>query len=203
MATMTASGADYRELILSDRVSGRVYYDPGIFQDELEKIWRREWIYVAHESEVPEPGDYVTRTIGLQPIIVSRGEEGRIHLLLNRCRHRANTVCQSDHGNSHAFRCAYHGWTYNNGGGLVGVPYAAGYDESFRKEDYGLAQAPRIGSYRGLIFASLSPTGPTLEQHLGPATRLIDQFVNLAPEGEVILRSGVLKHYYRDRKSVV
>ncbi len=188
---------DYADLILNERINGRVYYDRAIFQDEIDKIWHREWIYVAHESEIPEPGDYVTRTIGLQPVIVSRDEDNTIHLLLNRCMHRGNTVCQSQRGNAHAFRCAYHGWTYNNRGDLVGVPYAGGYDESFSKNEFALAKVPRVGSYRGLIFASLSQTGPSLEGHLGPAKRLIDQFVNLSPVGEIILRSGVLKHSYR------
>src|SRR5579863_5157652 len=197
MATMLTSSTDYGELIQSDRISGRVYYDDAIFREELEKIWYREWIYVAHESEVPQPGDYVTRQIGLQPVIVSRDEDGEIHLMLNRCMHRGNTVCQSDRGNAHAFRCAYHGWTYDNRGDLVGVPYAGGYDESFRKNEFSLAKVPRVGSHRGLIFASLSPTGPSLDDHLGPAKRLLDQFVNLPPEGEIVMRSGVLKHVYR------
>jgi phenylpropionate dioxygenase-like ring-hydroxylating dioxygenase large terminal subunit len=178
-------------------VNGRVYYDPEIFRNEMERIWHREWVYVAHESEVPEPGDYVTRQIGLQPVIVSRDEDGKVHLLLNRCMHRGNTVCQSECGNAHAFRCAYHGWTYNNRGDLVGVPYAAGYDASFNKSEFALAKVPRVASHCGLIFASLSPDGPSLADHLGPATRLIDQFVDLSPAGEIVLRSGVLKHSYK------
>jgi len=192
-----SSQVDYNQLILDDRISGRLYYDAEIFHEEIEKIWNREWVYVAHESEVPEPGDYVTRQIGLQPIIVSRDEDGEVSLLLNRCVHRGNTVCQSDRGNAHAFRCAYHGWTYNNRGDLVGVPYAGGYDESFRKSDYALARVPHIASHRGLIFASLSATGPSLDEHLGAAKRLIDQFVNLSPKGEIELRAGVLKHSYK------
>jgi phenylpropionate dioxygenase-like ring-hydroxylating dioxygenase large terminal subunit len=197
MATMPNVQIDYKHLVLDDRIHGRLYYDPEIFREEIEKIWHREWVYVAHESEVPETGDYVTRQIGIQPVIVSRDEDGKIHLLLNRCVHRGNTVCQSDRGNSHAFRCAYHGWTYNNRGELVGLPYAGGYDDSFRRSDFGLVRVPRAGSYRGLIFASLSASGPSLDEHLGPAKRLIDQFVNLSPEGEIVLRSGVLKHSYR------
>jgi phenylpropionate dioxygenase-like ring-hydroxylating dioxygenase large terminal subunit len=187
----------YGDLIHDDRISGRVYYDRAIFHDELDKIWHREWVYVAHASEIPEPGDYVVRTIGTQPVIVSRDEDGAVHLMLNRCMHRGNTVCQSERGNAHAFRCAYHGWTYNNRGELVGVPYAGGYDTSFHKEDYRLAMVRRVGQYRGLIFASLAAAGPALEDHLGAARRLIDQFVNLAPAGEIILRSGVLKHSYK------
>jgi fatty-acyl-CoA synthase len=196
MATMLSSQVDYNQLVLDDRISGRLYYDDEIFREELEKIWHREWVYVAHESEVPQPGDYVTRQIGSQPVIVARDENGQTHLLLNRCVHRGNTVCQSDCGNAHAFRCAYHGWTYNNRGELVGVPYAGGYDESFRKSEYGLAKVPRVATHRGLIFASLSATGLSFDEHLGPAKRLIDQFVNLSPEGEIVLRAGVLKHSY-------
>jgi len=197
VATMINSDVDYRHLVQDDRVSGRVYYDPEIFRSELERIWYREWVYVAHESEVPQAGDYVTRQIGLQPVIVSRDEDGGVNLMLNRCTHRGNTVCQSECGNAHAFRCAYHGWTYNNRGELVGVPYAAGYDASFNKKEFALVKVPRVASHRGLIFASLSATGPSLTDHLGPATRLIDQFVNLSPAGEIILRSGVLKHSYK------
>ncbi len=197
MATMLSAQIDYDDLVLNDRVNGRVYYDPAVFEEELRKIWYRDWIYVAHESEIPEPGDYVTRQIGLQPVIVSRGEDGDVHLLLNRCMHRGNTVCQSDRGNSHAFRCAYHGWTYNNKGALVGVPYAAGYDPGFRREDYSLERVPRRAAYRGLIFGSMSPAGPSLEERLGNAAGLIDQFVDQSPEGEVVLRSGVLKHSYK------
>src|SRR6266436_3196768 len=96
MATMLSTQTDYNDLVQDHRVSGRVYYDPAVFEEELEKIWYRDWIYVAHESEVPEPGDYVTRRIGLQPIIVSRHEDRAVHLLLNRCMHRGNTVCQSE-----------------------------------------------------------------------------------------------------------
>ncbi|HEX4210400.1 MAG TPA: aromatic ring-hydroxylating dioxygenase subunit alpha [Candidatus Binataceae bacterium] len=191
------SPIDYNQLVLADRISGKLYCDPTIFREELERIWHRGWIYVAHESEVPEPGDYVTRQVGLQPVIVSRDEDGAVHLMLNRCTHRGNTVCQSERGNAHAFRCAYHGWTFNNRGDLVGVPYSAGYGKSFHREDYPLAKVPRYESYRGLIFASMSPNGPSLLERLGNARRLIDQFVDLSPEGEIVVRSGVLRHEFR------
>lgn len=194
---MQTSSVDYRELVEDDRISGRVYCDNDIFREELDKLWSREWVYVAHESEVSQPGDFVTRQIGLQPVIVSRDDDGKVNLLLNRCMHRGNTVCQSDRGNSHSFRCAYHGWTYDNRGELTGVPYAGGYDETFCKSDFNLVKVPRVASLRGLIFASLSASGPSLDEHLGHAKRLIDQFVDLAPEGEVVVRSGVLKHSYR------
>src|SRR6185437_10764071 len=100
-------------------------------------------------------------------------------------------------GNSHAFRCAYHGWTYSSQGKLVGVPYAAGYGPSFSRDDFPLAKVPRVSAYRGLIFGSMATEGAALEERLGKAAKLIDQFVDLSPEGQVVLRSGVLKHSFK------
>ncbi|HXG36981.1 MAG TPA: Rieske 2Fe-2S domain-containing protein, partial [Dehalococcoidia bacterium] len=193
MALTSASTINYDELIRDDRVHGRLYYDPAIFAEELEKIWYREWVYVGHESEIPYPGDYCTRRIGLQPVIMSRDEDGEIHLLLNRCSHRGNTVCQRERGNAHAFRCAYHGWTFANDGRLLGVPYASGYGADFQREEYGLVRVPRVGVYRGFIFGSLSPTGISLEEHLGQARPLLDRFIDLSPVGELEVRAGVHK----------
>ncbi|HXG36596.1 MAG TPA: aromatic ring-hydroxylating dioxygenase subunit alpha, partial [Dehalococcoidia bacterium] len=123
-------------------------------------------------------------------------EEGQVLVLMNRCRHRANAVCQSE-GNSHYFRCSYHGWTYNNKGELVGVPYPSRYGDWFRKEEWGLIRAPRIGSYRGFIFASLSPNGISLDEHLGqPAKEQIDLFCDLSPKGEIDASAGCQKMGY-------
>lgn len=197
MAMTSAQAVEYGELIREDRVHGRLYYDPAIFHEELEKIWHRQWVYVGHESEVSESGDYVTRQLGLQPVIMTRDKEGTIQLLLNRCMHRGNLVCQSERGNTQEFRCIYHGWTYSTKGDLRGAPYSAAYGTSFRKEDYGLATVPRVASYRGFTFASLSPTGRSLDEHLGYAKGLIDQFVEMSPEGAVELRAGTQKQCYR------
>src|SRR6202040_3809747 len=93
MATMLSTRTDYNELVQDDRVSGRVYYDSAVFEEELEKIWYRDWIYVAHESEIPEPGDYVTRRIGLQRVVGPRYPHLLVHLFLNLCMNRANPVC--------------------------------------------------------------------------------------------------------------
>ncbi|MFB3062427.1 MAG: aromatic ring-hydroxylating dioxygenase subunit alpha, partial [Candidatus Binatia bacterium] len=82
----------------------------------MDKIWHSGWVYVGHESEVPETGSYVTRQLGVQPIIIVRDLERNVNLFLNRCRHRGNTVCQHEHGRSNLLRCEYHGWTYSTRG---------------------------------------------------------------------------------------
>lgn len=98
---------------------GDAYLRPDIFDAELRKIFHRGWVYVAHASEIPAPGDYRLAKIGRQSVIVTRGDEGEIHLLMNRCTHRANAVCIADRGNANVFRCSYHGWTCRNNGDTI------------------------------------------------------------------------------------
>lgn len=197
MAT-TQSGIAYDALVKEDRVHGNVYTDPQIFAEEMERIFYRGWVYVGHAGEIPEPGDFRLKKIGQQSVIMVRGEDGQVRLLMNRCRHRANTVCQVERGNAKMFRCAYHGWSYRNNGDLLSVTYQDGYDDSFRKEDYGLSSVPRMDMYRGFVFGSLSPAGITLDEHLGqPAKEQIDLFVDLSPEGEIDVTAGVHRYGYK------
>jgi phenylpropionate dioxygenase-like ring-hydroxylating dioxygenase large terminal subunit len=125
-----------------------------------------------------------------------RDDRGEVRLLLNRCRHRAATVCQTAQGNAKFFRCAYHGWTYRNNGELSAVTYQDGYGGALRKEELGLTHVPRMGTYRGFVFGSLAPDGISLDEHLGAARDQIDLFVDLSPEGELDVRSGVSKYSY-------
>jgi len=124
--TVIDSSLRYAELIQPGRVHGSLYTDPTIFAEELERIWYSGWVYVGHESEVPQPGDYVVKNIGPQSVIMTRDKSGQLHLLLNRCSHRANLVCDAERGNSSALRCQYHGWTFANDGTLLGYPFMQG-----------------------------------------------------------------------------
>ncbi len=185
---------DYEALVKRDRVNSRIYTDAQVFEEELERIFHRGWVYVGHRGEVPKPGDFRLKRIGRQPVIMVRDQAGEVHLLLNLCRHRGAMVCHEERGNGKAFRCAYHGWTYKLDGTLAGVPYPEGYDGSFRREQYGLARVPRMAEYRGFIFGSLSRAGITLEEHLGRAARELDMFAGLS-EGEEIEVSGSVNKY--------
>ncbi len=121
---------------------GSLYTDPAVWAAELERIWYRTWVFVGHASEVPEPNDYVLKSIGPQPVIMSRDREGQVRLLLNRCTHRANQVCDLPSGNTTTFRCPYHGWTFSNTGALLGYPFSSGYGGRDRKAELGLAEVP-------------------------------------------------------------
>jgi nitrite reductase/ring-hydroxylating ferredoxin subunit len=184
---------DYKTLVQDDRIHASLYTDPRIFDDEMERIFRRGWVFVGHDSEVPGAGDFVTRRIGTEPVIMVRGADGAVVVLVNRCMHRGTMLCQADRGHARTFTCPYHGWTYDISGALLGMPYPGGY-AAFDKTAHGLTRAPRVASYRGFVFASLSPTGISLSEHLGLATRLIDRSCDLAPAGEIELSAGWVRH---------
>src|SRR3977135_1540341 len=174
------SRIDYKALVQDDRIHASLYTDMRIFADEMERIFQRGWVFVGHASEIPNPGDYVTRRIGAQPVIMVRGRAGDVSVFVNRCRHRGTMLCPAERGRARTFTCPYHGWTYDLDGALLGVPYPGGYD-GFDKSRHGLARAARGWSSRGFVFASLAESGPPLAEHLGPATRLIDRSCDLSP----------------------
>jgi phenylpropionate dioxygenase-like ring-hydroxylating dioxygenase large terminal subunit len=194
MPVSADSGVRYDDLVHAHRVHSSLYTDPRVFADEMARIFHRGWVFVAHASEIPKPGDFLTRHIGTQPVIAARAMDGSVAVLLNRCAHRGTLVCTAAQGHARTFQCPYHGWTYDLDGGLLGVPYPGTYADGVDKGASGLARAPRVSTYRGFVFASLGPAGPSLEEHLGPATRLIDRACDLSPEGEVALTAGWVKH---------
>jgi benzoate/toluate 1,2-dioxygenase subunit alpha len=196
VAIETAAG-NIDHLVQQDRVHHSIYTDPAIFRAEMRQIFGRTWVYLAHDSEIASPGDYVTRLIGLQPVIVTRDPDGDVHVLLNRCRHRGALVCREPGGNSSYFRCMYHGWAYNNEGRLIGVPLRHRYPETFDLDGLWLVAVPRVERYRGMIFASLNPGIEPLEAFLGAARHHIDVMLDFAEDGEIDVRSGCTKHEYR------
>jgi phenylpropionate dioxygenase-like ring-hydroxylating dioxygenase large terminal subunit len=187
---------DLDTLVKPDAVHGDVYTDPRVFAEEMKRIYETGWVYVGHASEVATPGEFKLSRIGTKPVIMARDERGHVHVLFNRCRHRAATVCQVECGNADGFRCEYHGWRYQLDGTLASVPYADAY-ENLDTAALSLARPPRVYTYRGFVFASLVEDGPALEEHLGaPACRQIDYFCDLSPEGEILVEAGASKLAY-------
>ena len=125
-------------------VSRDIFFSEDIYRLELERIFKRVWLFVAHESEIPNPGDFVTRMMGDLPAIVVRCEDGTIAVLLNSCRHRGTKVCRVDSGTAKNFVCPYHGWSYDLEGQLTGVAFEKGVKRQggmapeFHKEDHHL-----------------------------------------------------------------
>jgi len=190
-AKSNASTVD--KLIEPGRVHGSLYYDPEIFKEEIKKIWFKTWVYIGHESEIPNPNDYVTKSVGTMPILMVRDRSGEIQLLMNRCPHRGNAVCIIEKGNKSSFTCPYHSWTFSNDGRLMGYAYPDGFKD-VDKSELGLGKVARIGVYRGFIFGCMAEEGISLEEYLGGAKRALDQVCDNAPSGEIEITAGFLHH---------
>lgn len=197
MSAVLNETVDYRRLIEETRVHASLYASPRVFADEMDRIFSRGWVYVGHESEIPQPGDYCLKNVGLQSMILTRHGDGTIHVLHNRCAHRGARVLQAERGHAEKLVCMYHGWSYRNDGALAVVPSSEGYGPSFETSRLGLARAPRVESYGGFVFASLAAGGISLAAHLGHAREMIDMLNGLSPAGRVELTAGWMKHRMR------
>jgi phenylpropionate dioxygenase-like ring-hydroxylating dioxygenase large terminal subunit len=177
------------------RVHSRVYTDPAIFDRELKHIFYSTWVFVAHESEVATVGDYKTTYIGRVPVIVTRGDDMALRVLVNRCAHRGATVCQRELGNANFFKCEYHGWVYDNAGELKGITLRSGFQDGEIPAGLGLDRAPRVDVYQGCIFASLAAEGPGLRETLGGAATYLDEWAQRSPNGRLVV-AGVTRQRY-------
>ena len=185
------------DLIEPGRVHRDVYTDPELFELEMERIFGRAWVFVGHDSQIPNPGDYITTEIGRQPVILIRHKDGSARVLLNRCSHRGAKVLNDASGNAKSLICLYHGWSFGTDGACLGVTMPEGCAADFNTKDFGLSTAARTGTYRGFIFASLSEKGPSFEEFLGPMTANIDDLVDRAPDGEILLDAGMHRYFFR------
>jgi benzoate/toluate 1,2-dioxygenase alpha subunit len=170
-----------------------VFTDPDMFDLEMTHIFEKNWVYLAHESQIPEVNDYFTTYIGRQPIIITRDKAGELNAVINACAHRGAMLCRRKHGNKGSFTCPFHGWTFNNGGKLLKVKDGkyGDYPQSFNVEgSHDLKRVARFENYRGFLFGSLNPDVMSLEDHLGTTKVIIDQMVDQAPDGLEVLRGN-------------
>jgi nitrite reductase/ring-hydroxylating ferredoxin subunit len=150
------------------RVPQWILTDPGIYELEVQRVFASNWYFLGHESEIPNPGDYVSRWYVNDPVIVSRGNDRKINAFLNSCTHRGTMLCSADFGNKANFICPYHGWTYSLEGKLNGI--IAGdkiYGTEMDRSEWNLRKLPRLETYHGLIFASLNENVVPLDEYLG------------------------------------
>ncbi|MFT5391096.1 MAG: benzoate/toluate 1,2-dioxygenase alpha subunit [Gammaproteobacteria bacterium] len=173
-------------LVQADRVHRRVYTDPDIFALEMTHLWGYAWVYIGHESQVPEAGSYLTTTLGTRPVIMVRGDDDQIRVLHNRCAHKGAKVATRPCGKASVLRCPYHGWSYGLDGALKATPHAVGFEGTgFSPDKFGLAPVANTGSYEGFVFAQLNDSGVTLENFLGDTRYTIDNVLDRSPAGRV------------------
>src|SRR5262245_58065532 len=173
-------------------VDRRIYSDPEIFELEMERIFGRAWLFLCHETQIPEPGDFFQSVMGRDNVLVVRQKDGSIRAMLNTCAHRGNAVCRAEEGNAKGFMCTYHGWSYGIDGRLLGVPgYKNFYAGELDKSRIGLAPVAQLSSYRGFVFATHDRTAPPLEDYLGATGRLGLDLI--AARGDMVVVPGIQK----------
>src|SRR5580658_3893257 len=175
------------------RVARDIITDPEIFELEIKHIFEGNWIYLAHESQIPNKNDYFTTYIGRQPVFIARNRDGELNAFVNACSHRGAMLCRFKRGSRVIFTCPFHGWTFTNSGKLLKVkdPRGAGYPETFNKNgSHDLARVARFESYRGFLFGSLNPDVLPLSEHLGETAKLIDLMVDQSAEGLEVLKGA-------------
>lgn len=193
------STADPSKLVSEQGVHRSVYTDAGVYEAEQRRIFRRVWLYVGHESQVPGAGDWMRTRLGPDEMVLVRGDAGELSLLHNRCPHRGAQLVSAERGHSRQFVCPYHAWSFDGAGRLTGMPLPEGYPSGFSRDAAlrSVARAPRVESYRGFVFASHAADGPGLTEFLGGIAFAIDNLVDRAPAGRVTQIGGALKMVYR------
>jgi p-cumate 2,3-dioxygenase alpha subunit len=173
------------------KVARRSFTDTGIMNAEYERVFNKCWLYLAHESEIPKKGDYVTRVVARRRLLLSRDMEGKVHAFFNTCPHRGAEVARECRGNTKYHQCFYHGWVFDASGALKNQPGADRYSECFKEQRRGdLVRVPRFESYRGLYFVNFDPEADSLETYLGNAREYIDLVLDQSESGVVILNGS-------------
>jgi len=151
-----------------------VYTNESVYALEVERIFHgRTWNFVALEAEVPNTGDYKRSYVGPTPVVVSRAEDGSVHVFENRCAHRGAEFCRHSRGNNKEFVCPYHQWSYDLKGNLQGIPFKRGVNKQggmpkdFRNEEHGLRKLA-VATRNGVVFASFAHDMEPLEDYLTP-----------------------------------
>lgn len=157
-------------------ISRDLFVDPEIYKQELETLFTRAWLFVGHESQIPNPGDFFTSRMGEESVILCRDKRGGLHVLLNSCRHRGMKVCRYESGNTSLFTCPYHSWAYTLDGKLRGVPqYRTLYDPVLERDANSLVPVAKLFCYKGTIWATWDPSAPDFLTYLGDAKIHLDQ----------------------------
>jgi p-cumate 2,3-dioxygenase subunit alpha len=169
-------------------VSRRAFTDASIFEKEYAAIFDRCWLYLGHASELPDPGNFLTRTVARRPVLFTRDKAGEFHALLNACPHRGAMVCRERSGKAPAFMCMYHGWTFGSDGHLMTLPGAAGYPKDFKTDPQKqMVHAPRMERFGDFFFISFAKEGEDLASYLADAGDYLKLVAEHSTEGMQVI----------------
>ena len=172
-------------------VNRRVFIDQEILETERDEIFSKCWLFIGHESELANNGDFHRKKVGGRNLLFTRGSDGVVRALFNSCSHRGALVCREGKGNSKVFRCFYHAWSFNNKGELVGMPGREAFPDNFNCDGTkNLQEVTRFESYRGFYFVNFDPTAISLEAYLGNAKEYLDLVADQSELGMEVLEDA-------------
>ncbi|NYT69204.1 aromatic ring-hydroxylating oxygenase subunit alpha [Pusillimonas noertemannii] len=179
------------------RVHGSAFTSEEIFELEMKHIFESTWMFLGHESEIANPHDFISTSIGRQAVLLTRDADGEIHALHNSCTHRGALLTSSQQGNRRIHSCPYHAWAFSSSGKLVAVhgKEAGAYLPAFDNHNHDLKPIARCGNYRGFIFGSLNPDVPSLDEHLADSKAFIDLVVDQGADGLELIPGRVTFTY--------
>lgn len=186
-----------RNLVDADtgEISRELFVNADLYRQEQERIFARAWLYIGHESQVRQPGDFFLSRMGEESVILTRDRSGQVRAFLNTCRHRGMRVCRYDSGRTDRFYCPYHGWSYDLEGRLrIVTKYKTEYDPPFDRDQWSLIPVAQIANFRGTIWGTWDADAPSFEDYMGDAIRMLDlAFRAWDGEGEIELLGSVQK----------
>lgn len=184
-------------LVNKKQIHSDIYLNEDVFESEMKNLFHNSWIYVGHESQVPNTGDYLSTLIGKSPVIMIRNAKGEVHVLMNRCAHKGARLVSEASGNvGKMLRCPYHAWTYRLDGSLLSIPIKKEYENTGFDEcpaAQGLSTPGAIESYRGFIFARLSEEGIGFHDYFGDVLSALDTMADSSPDGELEIAGGSIR----------
>ena len=206
---MTGAKQGYRPGLVDlgkGQISREIFVNEEIYAQEQERLFARAWLFVGHDSQIPNPGDFFVSGMGEESVILCRDRatgqarglkaHGAIHVFLNSCRHRGMKVCRYDEGNTAVFTCPYHGWSYGADGRLAGVPYfREAYHSGLDRSQWGLVEVAQLCNYKGAVFATWDRAAPPFAEYLGEFARYLDLTLDSwdGGEGGIEVLGGIQK----------
>lgn len=164
MYTLNAAPVDVLDNLIEGcrpgwSLPGTFYADEAVYRADLERVWRRGWLFAGHSCEVPNPGDFLTFEMDADSILVVRGDGGALHAHHNVCRHRGMRLCSEATGNVRRIVCPYHQWSYARDGRLLNC---SSMPDDFDKSQFGLHPV-QLREVEGLIYVSLAAEPPSFD----------------------------------------
>ncbi|MFA5631742.1 MAG: aromatic ring-hydroxylating dioxygenase subunit alpha [Porticoccaceae bacterium] len=174
-------------------INQRAYNDPSTFEKERELIFGRCWLYVGHQSEIPNKKDFLTRNVGGYDLIFNRDKDGNVNAFYNYCTHRGPNLTVEERGNKGVFMCPYHGWVFGGDGELKDTGGTGGYADNLNENGrYNLKKVPRLDNYRGFYFINYNPNAIDLESYLSGSKEVLDLMVDQYESGLEVIQGEQL-----------